>query len=166
MHLVGIPSQRATLRSEAMLRSQQEVRLLGQRYRVIFAGLAIATIILIVLLIFNIPRTQGHISAIEALEQVHTGWIRLLIIFALLGITATAAAVTVYSYFATKQKLAKVQTTAKAILESLVGGVLTLDTEGWVTIINRAACQILEIGSEPPYPNLAELSEKHRALVG
>ena len=149
-----------------MLRSQQEVRLFGQRYRVIFAGLAIAAIILIVLLIFNIPRTQGHISAIEALEQVHTGWIRLLIIFALLGITATAAAVTVYSYFATKQKLAKVQTTAKAILESLVGGVLTLDTEGGVTIINRAACQILEIGSEPPYPNLAELSEKHRALVG
>jgi Na+/melibiose symporter-like transporter len=77
-----------------MLRSQQEVRLFGQRYRVIFAGLAIAAIILIVLLIFNIPRTQGHISAIEALEQVHTGWIRLLIIFALLGITATAAAVT------------------------------------------------------------------------
>ena len=149
-----------------MLRSQQEVRLFGQRYRVIFAGLAMAAIILIVLLIFNIPRTQGHISAIEALEQVHTGWIRLLIIFALLGITATAAAVTVYSYFATKQKLAKVQTTAKAILESLVGGVLTLDTEGGVTIINRAACQILEIGSEPPYPNLAELSEKHRALVG
>jgi len=166
MDLVGIPGQRATLRSEAMLRSQQEVRLFGQRYRVIFAGLAIAAIILIVLLIFNIPRTQGHISAIEAFEQVHTGWIRLLIIFALLGITATAAAVTVYSYFATKQKLAKVQTTAKAILESLVGGVLTLDTEGGVTIVNRAACQILEIGSEPPYPNLAELSEKHRALVG
>src|ERR1039457_729448 len=105
-----------------MLRSQQEVRLFGQRYRVIFAALAIAAIILIVLLIFNIPRTKGHISAIEALEQVHTGWIRLLIIFALLGITATAAAVTVYSNFATKQKLAKVQTTAKAILESLVGG--------------------------------------------
>ena len=166
MHVVGIPSQRATLRSEAMLRSHQEVLLFGQRYRVIFAGLAIAAIILIVLLIFNLPGIQGHISAIEALEQVHTSWIRLLIIFALLGIPAAAAAVTVYSYFATKQKLAKVQTAAKAILESLVGGVLTLDTEGGVTIINRAACQILEIGSEPPYPNLAELSEKHRALVG
>ena len=43
---------------------------------------------------------------------------------------------------------------------------LTLDTEGYVTIINRAACQILGIGSEPPYPNLAELSEKYRALGG
>ena len=73
---------------------------------------------------------------------------------------------TVYSYFATKEKLAKVQTTAKAILESLVGGVLTLDTEGGVTIINRAGCQILEIGPEAPYPNLAELSDKHHALAG
>jgi signal transduction histidine kinase len=35
-----------------------------------------------------------------------------------------------------------------------------------VTIVNRAACQILEIESEPPYPNLAKLSEKHRELVG
>jgi signal transduction histidine kinase len=149
-----------------MLRSQQEVRLFGQRYGAIFAGLSIAAAILIVLLILNFPRTQGRISAVDALKQVRTDWIRLLIIFALLGITATAAAVTVYSYFATKEKLAKVQMTAKAILESLVGGVLTLDTEGGVTIINRAACQILEIGPEPPYPNLAELSDKHRALAG
>src|SRR5260370_20112438 len=113
-----------------MLRSHQEVRLFGQRYRAIFAGLAIAATILITLLIFNIRRTQGRISAIEALKEVHTDWIRLLIIFALLGTTATAAAVTAYSYFATKEKLTKVQTTAKAILESLVGGVLTLDTQG------------------------------------
>src|ERR1019366_8263275 len=120
----------------------------------------------IILLILNFPRTQVRISAVDALKQVRTDWIRLLIIFALLGITASAAAVTVYSYFATKEKLAKVQRTAKAILESLVGGVLTLDTEGGVTIVNRAACQILEIGSEPPYPNLAKLSEKHRELVG
>ena len=81
---------------------------------------------------------------------------RPVIIFALLGITVTAAALTMYSYFATKKKLARVQTTAKAILESLVGGVLTLDTEGDVTIINRAACQILGIGSDPPYPNLPD----------
>jgi signal transduction histidine kinase len=149
-----------------MLRSQQEVRLFGQRYWAIFAGLAIAAAILIIVLILNFPRTQGRISAVDGLKQVRTDWIRMLIIFALLGITATAAVVTVYSYFATKEKLAKVQTTAKAILESLVGGVLTLDTEGGVTIINRAACQILGIVSEPPYPNLAELSEQHRTLVG
>jgi signal transduction histidine kinase len=149
-----------------MLRSQQEVRLFGQRYGAIFAGLAVAATILIVLLIFNFPGTQGRISAVDALKQVRTYWFRVLIILALLGITATAAAVTVYSYFATKEKLTKVQTTAKAILESLVGGVLTLDTEGGVTIINRAACQILDIGSEPPYPNLGALSERHRALVG
>jgi signal transduction histidine kinase len=149
-----------------MLRSQQEVRLFGQRYGAVFAGLAIAAAILTVLLVLNFPRTRGHISALDAVNQVRTDWIRLLIIFALLGTTATAAAVTAYSYFATKEKLAKVQTTATAILESLVGGVLTLDTEGDVTIVNRAACQILSIGSEPPYPNLAKLSEKHRALVG
>jgi len=130
-----------------MLRSQGEVRLFGQRYWAIFTGLAIAAGTLISLLIFNFPR------------------IRLFVIFAFLGITATAAAVTVYSYFATKEKLAKVQTTAKAILESMVGGVLTLDAGGGVTIINRAACQILEIGSEPPYPDLIELADKHRALA-
>ena len=93
-----------------MLRSQQELRLFGQRYGAIFAGLAIAATILIVLLILNFPRAQGRISAVDALKQVRTDWNRLLIIFALLGITATAAAVTVYSYFATKEKLAKVQT--------------------------------------------------------
>jgi signal transduction histidine kinase len=133
-----------------MLRSQQEVRLFGQRYGAVFAGLGVATSILIVLLILNFPRTQGILA---------------LIIFALLGITATAAAVTAYSYFATKEKLAKVQTTAKAILESLVGGVLTLDADGGVTIINRAACQILEIESATPHPDLDELPEKYRPLV-
>jgi len=149
-----------------MLRSQQEMRLFGQRYGAIFVGLAIAAAILIVLLIRNSPRAQGPTSAVDALRQVGTDWILALIIFALLGITATAAAVTAYSYFATKEKLAKVQTTAKAILESLVGGVLTLDTDGGVTIINRAACQILEIDSAPPYPDLDVLPEKYRPLVG
>jgi signal transduction histidine kinase len=149
-----------------MLRSQQEVRLFGQRYQAIFVGLAIAAAVLIILFILDFPRTQGRISAVDALRQVRTDWIGLLIILALLGVTATATAVTVYSYFATKEKLAKIRTTAKAILESLVGGVLTLDTEGGVTIVNRAACQILEIESEPPYPSLAKLSAKHLALGG
>jgi hypothetical protein len=53
-----------------MLRSQQEVRLFGQRYGAVFAGLGVATAILIVLLILNFPRTQGILA---------------LIIFALLG---------------------------------------------------------------------------------
>ena len=149
-----------------MLRSQQEMRLFGQRYGAIFAGLAIAAAILIILLILNVPRTPGRTSAVDALKQVGADWILALIIFALLGITATAAAVTAYSYFATKAKLTKVQATARAILESLVGGVLTLDTDGGVTIINRAACQILEIDSAPPYPDLDELPEKYRPLVG
>ena len=50
---------RVTLRAEAMLRSQQEVRLFGQRYRAIFAGLAIAATILIILLILNFPQTKA-----------------------------------------------------------------------------------------------------------
>ena len=104
-----------------MLRSQQEVRLFGQRYRAIFAGLAIAATILIILLILNFPQTQGSTPAVDALRQIRTDWMRPVIIFALLGITVTAAALTMYSYFATKKKLARVQTTAKAILESLVG---------------------------------------------
>ena len=148
-----------------MLRSQREVRLFGQQYWAIFTALAIVAVTLINLLIFNLPRTQGRIFAVDAFKEARTDWIRLFVIFAFLGITATAAAVTVYSYFATKEKLAQVQTTAKAILESMVGGVLTLDAGGGVTIINRAACQILEIGSEPPYPDLIELSDKHRALA-
>jgi len=149
-----------------MLRSQREMRLFGQRYGVIFAALAIAAALLIILLFLNFPRTQGRASAVDALRQVGADWILALIIFALLCITATAAAVTAYSYFATKEKLAKVQTTARAILESLVGGVLTLDTDGDVTIINRAACQILEIDPAPPYPDLDELPEKYCPLVG
>ena len=148
-----------------MLRSQQEVRLFGHRYGAIFAGLAAAAALLIILLILNFPRTGGA-SALDAFTRAGAGWILPLIIFARLGITATAAAVTLYSYFATKDKLAKVQTTARAILESLVGGVLTLDTGGTVTIINRAACQILEIDSAAPYPDLTELAEKYRPLVG
>jgi len=142
------------------------MRLFGQRYGVIFAALAIAAALLIILLFLNFPRTQGRASAVDALRQVGADWILALIIFALLCITATAAAVTAYSYFATKEKLAKVQTTARAILESLVGGVLTLDTDGDVTIINRAACQILEIDPAPPYPDLDELPEKYCPLVG
>ena len=149
-----------------MLRSQQEMRLFGQRYGAIFAGLAIAAAVLIVLLILNFPRTPGPTPEVDAFKQVGSDWTLSLMIFALLGITAAAAAVTVYSYFATKEKLAKVQTTARAILESLVGGVLTLDTDGGVTIINRAACEILEIEPAPPYPDLAELPEKYRPLVG
>src|SRR5260370_33428278 len=167
MHAVrGTGDWRASLKSTEMFRTQQEVGFLGQRYGAIFAGLAIAATILIILLILNFPQTQGHISAADAIKQVRTDWIKLLIIFALLGITATAALVTVYSYFATKGKLARVQTTAKAILESLVGGVLTLDTEGRVTIVNRAAAQILEVGAAPPYPQLNELSQKHHGLIG
>jgi two-component system sensor histidine kinase HydH len=149
-----------------MLRSQQQVRFFGLRYGSIFAGLAAVAVVLIVLLLLNFPQTQDRVPVADTMSRVRADWTKLLILFSLLGITATAAIVTVYSYFGTREKLARVQTTAKAILESLVGGVLTLDIEGRVTIINRAATQILETGTGPPYPNLVELSQQHPALVG
>src|SRR5260370_23098659 len=142
-----------------------ELRLFGLRYRAIFAGLAAAAAVLIVLLLLNFPRAEDHAAIVGTLKQVRAEWTKLLVLFSLLGITATAAIVTVYSYFGTREKLARVQTTAKAILESLVGGVLTLDTGGRVTIINRAAGQILETSAEAPYPDLSDLSQKHPALV-
>ena len=71
-----------------MLRSQQEMRLFGQRYGAIFAGLAIAASVLIVLLILNFPRTQGPTPEVDALKEVGSDWTLSLIIFALLGITA------------------------------------------------------------------------------
>ena len=148
-----------------MLTSQQELRLFGLRYGAIFAGLAGAAAVLIVLLLLNLPQTGDHAAIVDTLRQVRADWTKLLVLFSLLGITAAATIVTVYSYFGTREKLARVQTTAKAILESLVGGVLTLDTGGRVTIINRAAGQILETSAEPPYPDLNDLSQEHPALV-
>lgn len=152
----------ATLKSNEMLGTQQGVRFLGQRYGVAFIGLMIVGVVLVIVLVQNFPDFPGHIFSAD----FRADWVKVLIIFTLLSITLTAAAVTVYSYFATKEKLVKVQTAAKAILESLVGGVLTLDTQGAVTIINRAASQILELGTELPYSTLDELSQRHGTLVG
>lgn len=133
------------LKSSEMLTNQRQIRLFGLRYGVVFAGLALATAVLIILLFFSIPPGQDHAAIANAARQVQSGWIRLVVLFSLLGVIATAAAVTVYSYLGTKAKLSRMQTTAKAILESMVGGVLTFDTKGNITIINRAASQILEV---------------------
>jgi signal transduction histidine kinase len=156
---------RVTLKSKEMLRSQQRVRLFGQRYVSIFAGLGAVTVVLILLLLLNLPQIQALVPSADKMSRVRAEWTKFLILFSLLSLTAATAIVTVYSYFATREKLARVQTTARAILESLVGGVLTLDANGRVTIINRAATQILETRPGSPYPNLAELSRNHPALV-
>ena len=92
------------------------------RYGSIFAGLAVVVVVLIILLLLNFPQTQDRVPIADPMSRVRADWAKLLILFSLLGITATAAIVTVYSYFATREKLARVQTTARAILESLVGG--------------------------------------------
>ena len=142
-----------------MLGSKQRIRFVGLRYGVVLACLAAAAAILLNLLFVNFPRVGAPVEA-------RPNWTKMTVILSFLIATATAAVLTVYSYFLTSAKLARIQTTAKAILGSLVGGVLTLDTEGRVTIINRAASRILEISTSPPYPELGEFSHKHEALVG
>jgi signal transduction histidine kinase len=94
----------------------------------------------------------------------HT-WIRLLILSSFLGLVLAAAVLTVFSYFSTRQRLSRIQTTAKAILESLAGGVLTVDMAGKITIINRAASRILELPAQAPYPDLDSLGGRHPRLV-
>lgn len=141
----------------------------GVRYRTIFSGLGIAAASLTILLMVSIPsaKTPTHGPVLEELlSQLRADWTRLLIIAVLLAVTASAGILTWYSYYAARDKLAKVRGTAKAILESLVGGVLTLDLEGQVTVINRAASEILEVRAEPPYPDLETITATHASLGG
>jgi two-component system sensor histidine kinase HydH len=163
------PVRNDTLNSQAMFRATPGLRLFGLRYPIIFIVLGVLASLLIILLMINMPRStmrgQSGAPLKMVLPEVSTDWLHLVIIAVLLGVTAAAALLTAYSYFATKQKLAELQrTAAKAILESLVGGVLALDTNGCATTINKAASEILELSAEPPYPTVAELSKKHPAL--
>ena len=152
-----------------MLSDHQEVRLFGLRYRTIFVGLTmigslIVALMLLGLLFVNVTG-QTPIAIDEVLSRIHNSWARLLVLSAILGIILTASVLTVFSYFSTTRHLTRIRTTSKAILESLVGGVLTIDMEGRITIINRAASRILELPSKSPYPNLDDLARKHRRLV-
>jgi signal transduction histidine kinase len=152
-----------------MLSDHQEVRLFGLRYRTIFVGLTMIGSLIVALMLLGLPSAnvtgQTPIAIDEVLSRIHNSWARLLVLSAILGIILTASVLTVFSYFSTTRHLTRIRTTSKAILESLVGGVLTIDMEGRITIINRAASRILELPSKSPYPNLDDLARKHRRLV-
>lgn len=152
-----------------MLNDHQDVRLIGLRYRTIFVGLTIIASLIVALMILSLPSAsvtgEKLIAFDRLLNRVDGSWTRLLVLSVLLGFILTASVLTVFSYFSTTRHLTRIGTTSKAILESLVGGVLTVDTEGRITIINRAASRILELPSQSRYPNLDELGQKHARLA-
>jgi signal transduction histidine kinase len=152
-----------------MLSETQEIRLLGLRYRTVLAFLTIVAFVIISLMVLTFPAIlipeQPPTAVDEILSQFHNSWIRLFVLSILLGVILAAAVLTVFSYFATRQRLARIRTTSKAILESLVGGVLTVDTRGRITIINRAASRILELPSRSPYPDLEAMAKRHPRLA-
>lgn len=152
-----------------MFGSAEVSRLLGVRYRLIAAGLGVAAAVLIALLIANIfqdhDRILGSALSPEALQHLQGEGIRLTALSLLLAITAAAAVLALRSHQATTERLTWVQNTTKTILESLAGGVLTLDLEGKVGIINRAAREILEIGDAPAGIDLAWLARRQLAFT-
>jgi len=149
--------------------NESQLRLFGLCYRtILFLLLGLAAVIILMMAV-TLPSVAApgddHGAMEEMLGRFQTTRIRLLVLSSILGIVLTAVLLTVFSYFSTRQRLSRIRTTAKAILESLVGGVLTMDTEGKITIINRAASQVLELPSQAPYPDLESLSERHPRLV-
>jgi two-component system sensor histidine kinase HydH len=152
-----------------MLSDHQDVRLFGLRYRTIFVGLTMIGSLIVALMLLSLPSANVNgerpIAIDEVLSRIQNSWARLLVLSTILGMILTASVLTVFSYFSTTRHLTRIRTTSKAILESLVGGVLTIDMEGRITIINRAASRILELPSKAPYPDLDDLERKHRRLV-
>jgi len=152
-----------------MLSDTQEIRLFGLRYRTVLVALTIVAFVIISLMVLTFPSVlkpaQPPTTVDDLLSRFHNSWIRLFVLSVLLGVILTATVLTVFSYFATRQRLARIRTTSKAILESLVGGVLTVDTQGRITIINRAASRILELPSQSPYPDLGAMAERHPRLA-
>ena len=152
-----------------MLSDQQDVRLFGLRYRTIFVGLTMIGSLIVALMILTLPSAnltgERPIAFDEVLNRIQSSWARLLVLSVILGMILTASILTVFSYFSTTRHLTRIRTTSKAILESLVGGVLTIDMGGRITIINRAASRILDLPAQSPYPDLDDLERKHRRLV-
>jgi signal transduction histidine kinase len=152
-----------------MLNTQEEIRFLGLRYRTVFLSLSAivsAVAALMILRLVNLA-TEGSFAPTwgNVLGSSRAGWTEVLALAILLLIIVAAALLTVYSYFSTAERLASIRTTSRAILESLVGGVLTLDTEGHITIINRAAARILELPSQAPYPHINEFALGHPQIA-
>jgi signal transduction histidine kinase len=152
-----------------MVDRRGQLRLFGVPYWAILMGLTAVAAVLIVALILHVPPRHAQIAdwtpVDELLDQARSDWKQLFVVSSLLAVTLAITVLIVYSYIATREKLAEVQIASKSILESLAGGVLTLDLEGRLTIVNKAASQILEIREDPPFPTLAALGQKHPKLV-
>lgn len=136
----------------AMLNTGNEARLFGLRYSGVFPALALAGILLSVALLgvyWMFPEQQG---------------LQVLLTAVLAGLFALSLFAG-YRLHLSTARLADVQTTSKAILESLVGGVITFDVAGNITIINRAAARMLELPAQAPYPSLDEFSVRNPMIT-
>lgn len=137
-----------------MLNTGNEARLFGLRYSRVFSVLAVAGIAL----------SAGLIGSTLTLPLNDNRGL-------LNSLAALLACVLALSLFAghrlhiSTARLADVQTTSKAILESLVGGVITFDVAGNITIINRAAARMLELPAQAPYPSLDYFSERYPIIA-
>lgn len=138
-----------------MLNTSKEVRLLGFRYITVFTALAVSGTLIGALLIL----------AIAELPSLDAGRTQVMVLAAAVGAVFIAVLLAAHAHDLATRQLADVRTTSKAILESLAGGVLTLDVEGHITIINRAAAKILELPAQAPYPTLDDLARRHPAIA-
>jgi PAS domain S-box-containing protein len=152
-----------------MLESQEESRLFGVPHRHIVAGLSLAAAVLIVLLAANVIqlhfRVPGPELSREALQHLQGDRIRQGVLLLLIIVTCAAATLTIRHYYVTKERLARLQNTAGAILESLAGGVLMIDLTGRVVVMNRAAERLLGAGTGSPL-DLPWLEEHHPEIAG
>lgn len=137
-----------------MLNTGNEARLFGMRYPGVFWGLAVAGGVVFTSLVYAqvmSPRPENR-GLLVLLAGMLAG-VLLLSLFA--G----------YKLHASTRRLADVRITSKAVLESLVGGVLTFDSAGTITIINRAAAKMLELPEQAPYPVLDAFAKRHPVIA-
>lgn len=138
-----------------MLNSGKEARLFGIRYPALFAALSIsgvATAGVLILLSSATPRLEVRRDWVVGLSAIQA---------CLFG----AAVWTARWYYTATRHLADVRTTSKAILESLVGGVLSFDNSGRFQIVNRAAARMLGLPSQAPYPSLESFAVRHPSVA-
>jgi len=138
-----------------MLSTGQGARLFGIRFPAVFGALAVSGGMGTGALLFTLvasPVLEPHRELFVCLGL-------------LLGCLFAMAIGAAYRHLTATRHLADVRTTSKAILESLVGGVLTFGCDARITIINRAAARILELPSHSPYPPFASFAAQHPAIA-
>lgn len=137
-----------------MLNTGNEARLFGFPYTRMFSALAVAGIGLSVALL----------ATVLTLASQQNRRLFILLLTLLTAVFASSLFAGYRLHFSTR-RLADVRATSKAILESLVGGVVTFDVGGNITIINRAAARMLELPEQAPYPSLGEFAKRHPLIA-